>query len=146
MARMHIHIAVEDLARNIDFYSTLFGAEPSVTKEDYAKWQLDDPKVNFAISTRSRKPGLDHIGIQSDDAEEQARIERRLQDAGIAGTEQKGTTCCYAQSDKYWTLDPQGIPWETFHTLASAPTFNAVEDAKPADERACCAPGFSSCC
>ena len=146
MARMHIHIAVEDLAHNIDFYSTLFGVAPSVTKEDYAKWQLDDPKVNFAISTRGSRPGLDHIGIQSDSTEEQARIERRLRDAGIAGMEQKGTTCCYAQSDKYWTLDPQGIPWETFHTLASAPTFNADEDAKPAGDRGCCAPGFSSCC
>ncbi len=146
MARMHIHIAVEDLARNIEFYSTLFGSLPSVAKHDYAKWQLDDPKVNFAISTRSKKPGLDHIGIQSDDANEQVAIEQRLRAAGIAGTEQKGATCCYAQSDKYWTLDPQGIPWETFHTLATAPTFNAVDDSTPADGRSCCAPGVSSCC
>ncbi len=146
MARMHIHIAVEDLQRNIDFYSTLFGAQPSVSRDDYAKWQLDEPKVNFAISTHGRKTGVDHIGIQSDNAEEQAAIEQRLRDAGIAGREQKNATCCYAQSDKYWTLDPQGIPWETFHTLASAPTFNGAAGDTPATEPSCCAPGLSSCC
>ena len=146
MARMHIHIAVEDLTRNIAFYSTLFDAAPTVIKDDYVKWQLENPRVNFAISTRSKKPGLDHIGIQSDDAAEQRAIEQRLRAAGIAGLEQKGTTCCYAQSDKYWTLDPQGIPWETFHTLATAPTFNAEEGEAAAAARACCTPGVSSCC
>ncbi len=150
MSRMHIHIAVEDLSRNIEFYSTLFGTAPSVSKDDYAKWQLDDPKVNFAISTRSNKAGLDHIGIQSDNAEEQVAIEQRLRDTGITGTEQKGATCCYAQSDKYWTMDPQGIPWETFHTLASATTFNAADEAQLETDKtttsSCCTPGLSSCC
>lgn len=146
MARMHIHIAVENLSRNIEFYSTLFGAAPSVTKDDYAKWMLDDPKVNFAISTRGKETGFDHIGIQSDNVDDQAAIEQRLRSAGIAGTEQKGATCCYAQSDKYWTLDPQGIPWETFHTLATAPTFNVAEADQPTNAGSCCTPGASACC
>ncbi len=146
MARMHIHIAVEDLSRNIDFYTTLFGAAPSVAKDDYAKWMLDDPKVNFAISTRSKKTGFDHIGIQSENADEQTAIEQRLSAAGIAGKKQKGTTCCYAQSDKYWTLDPQGIPWETFHTLTTAPTFNVAEADQTTGTGSCCAPSASACC
>jgi catechol 2,3-dioxygenase-like lactoylglutathione lyase family enzyme len=146
MARMHIHIAVDDLPRNIEFYSTLFGAGPGITKNDYAKWMLDDPKVNFAISTRGKKTGVDHIGIQSDNADEQVAIEQRLKAAGIAGMEQKGGTCCYAKSDKYWTTDPQGIPWETFHTLASAPTFNASDAEVTASESSCCAPSASACC
>ena len=145
MARMHIHIAVEDLDRNIAFYSNLFGAEPTVSKPDYAKWQLDDPRVNFAISNRGSKPGLDHVGIQSDSAAEQQRIEQRLQQAGIAGAAQKGSTCCYAQSDKYWVQDPQGIAWETFHTLASAPTFGEARAAQSSGE-ACCIPEQSACC
>ncbi len=146
MARMHIHIAVGDLAHNIDFYSTLFGAAPSVIKGDYAKWMLDDPKVNFAVSTCGKKIGFDHIGIQSENADEQSAIEQRLRSAGITGTEQKGATCCYAQSDKYWTLDPQGLPWETFHTLASAPTFNAAEADQSTNAGSCCTPGASACC
>ncbi len=145
MARMHIHIAVEDIAKNIAFYSALFGAQPSVNKDDYAKWQLENPKVNFAISTHGRKPGLDHVGIQSDSPEEQTAIEQRLKAAEITGAEQKDTTCCYARSDKYWTVDPQGIPWETFHTLASAPTFTGNEQREESGS-GCCVPGLSSCC
>lgn len=150
MARLHIHLAVDDLTRNIDFYSALFGAAPSMVQADYAKWQLDEPKVNFAISTRSRQSGLDHLGIQSDNATEQEQIERRLQAANIGGTAESNTTCCYARSDKYWTLDPQGIAWETFHTLASAPTFHAPTAAAPEAASdattSCCAPGTGSCC
>ena len=147
MARMHIHIAVENLDRNIAFYSTLFGVEPSVTKTDYAKWQLDDPRVNFAISTRGRTPGLDHVGIQSDSAEEQRLIEQRLQAADIAGSAQKDATCCYAKSDKYWVQDPQGIAWETFHTLGNAPVFGTDEVAETkTGDKACCVPDLPSTC
>ncbi|MGA7800477.1 MAG: ArsI/CadI family heavy metal resistance metalloenzyme [Gammaproteobacteria bacterium] len=146
MARFHVHVAVQDLQTNIDFYSTVFGAAPDVVKDDYAKWMLNDPKVNFAISTRGRKPGLDHVGIQTDSDAELAAIEGRLAAAGIAGEAQAGATCCYARSDKYWTVDPQGIPWETFHTLASAPTFNDADGAQAGEGNACCAPKLSGCC
>jgi len=146
MARMHLHISVDDLTRNIDFYSTLFGTAPSVVRDDYAKWMLDDPSVNFAISTRGGKRGLDHVGIQTDTEEELAVIEARLHEAGLAGTAQKGATCCYAVSNKYWTLDPQGIAWESFHSLASAPTFSGGEPLEQSTG-GCCVPGnVSGCC
>lgn len=124
MSRMHIHITVSDLAENIRFYSTLFASAPTVSKPDYAKWELSDPAVNFAISSRGGTPGLDHIGIQTDDADGLAAIRDRLEQAGIAGQRQDATACCYARSDKHWTQDPQGIAWESFHTLDSIPTFN----------------------
>ncbi|MEJ2688290.1 MAG: ArsI/CadI family heavy metal resistance metalloenzyme [Gammaproteobacteria bacterium] len=145
MARFHVHVTVNDLQTNIDFYSTVFGTAPSVVKDDYAKWMLDDPRVNFAISTRGREPGLDHVGIQTESDSELAAIEGRLSAAGIAGEAQTGTACCYARSDKYWTVDPQGIPWETFHTLGSVPTFNE-EEADGAEGSACCAPKLNGCC
>ncbi|HKJ10200.1 MAG TPA: ArsI/CadI family heavy metal resistance metalloenzyme [Gammaproteobacteria bacterium] len=145
MARFHVHVTVKDLQTNIDFYSTVFGTAPTVVKDDYAKWMLEDPKVNFAISTRGRDPGLDHVGIQTESDSELAAIEGRLSAAGIAGEAQTGTACCYARSDKYWTVDPQGIPWETFHTLGSVPTFNE-EEADGAEAGACCAPKLNGCC
>jgi catechol 2,3-dioxygenase-like lactoylglutathione lyase family enzyme len=139
-----MHIAVENLERNIAFYTAAFGAEPSIIKPDYAKWQLEDPRINFAISTRGRRPGLDHVGIQADSAQELDAIEARLEAAGIKGLGQKGTTCCYAESDKYWTVDPQGIAWESFHSLGSAPVFGqSVEEAQGA---ACCTPDLTRCC
>lgn len=144
MSRLHIHIAVDDLQHNINFYSALFGASPIVMKTDYAKWQLEDPKVNFAISSRGRKAGLDHVGIQADTADELAAIEARLQQANLPGEAQIGTTCCYANSDKYWTVDPQGIAWEAFHTLGEAALFS--ESAPTESGSACCAPKLSSCC
>ncbi len=146
MARFHVHVTVQDLQTNIDFYSTVFGAAPAVVKDDYAKWMLDDPKVNFAISTRGREPGLDHVGIQTESDSELAAIEGRLAAAGIAGEAQPGTACCYARSDKYWTVDPQGIPWEAFHTLGSVPTFNEQEGTDSSEGNACCAPKLNSCC
>jgi catechol 2,3-dioxygenase-like lactoylglutathione lyase family enzyme len=136
MSRFHVHIAVEDLQRNIGFYSAVFGAPPTVLKDDYAKWQLDDPKINFAISTRGRRPGLDHVGIQAESDADLAAVRERLEAAGIQGLSQEGTTCCYARSDKYWTVDPQGIAWEAFHTLGSAPVFG---DSLGEDASACCA-------
>jgi catechol 2,3-dioxygenase-like lactoylglutathione lyase family enzyme len=146
MSRLHVHIAVEDIEKNIRFYSALFGNAPSVTRTDYAKWELDEPSVNFAISTRGAKPGLDHVGIQADSDEELMAIQSRLEQAGISGREQRDAACCYARSDKYWTQDPQGIPWESFHSLDTIPTFSG--DDESATTNSCCVPGTGSgsCC
>lgn len=146
MSRLHLHIAVDDLDQSIHFYSALFGAEPGVLKKDYAKWDLSDPAVNFAISSRTDSVGLDHVGIQAENAKELKELQVRLDAAGIAGKQQTGTACCYARSDKYWSLDPQGIAWEAFHSLESIPTFNESASETPA--QGCCVPevGSSSCC
>lgn len=146
MSRLHVHIAVDDIEHNIRFYSAMFGAEPTVIKDDYAKWDLADPAVNFAISTRTRKTGLDHIGIQANSAAELDALQARLDAAGIAGREQSNAACCYARSDKYWSLDPQGIAWEAFHTLDSIPTFN--ESAGDTHAKGCCVPTLkkAGCC
>ena len=116
MKRFHVHVAVDDLKRSIGFYSALFAAEPSIIKTDYAKWMLDDPRVNFAVSTRGRQPGLDHLGIQADSGDELKEIYSRLHKAGGNVVEQGQTACCYAKSEKSWIDDPAGISWETFHT------------------------------
>lgn len=142
MKRMHVHVSVDDLNKSIQFYNQLFGTTPSVEKPDYAKWMLDDPRVNFAISQRGNKPGLDHLGIQVDSSEELAEIEQRLQAADLSMLTQEGTTCCYAKSDKHWVQDPSGIAWESYHTLDSAPTFNDANGA--AANSACCAPGVET--
>lgn len=144
MSRFHIHIAVDDLDQSVKFYSAVFGSDPSVVKEDYAKWALEEPRLHFAISTRGRNKGLDHIGLQADSDAELQAIRQRLEQAGIQGQAQVATTCCYAQSDKYWVQDPTGIPWESFHTLATAPTFGGEQ--APEKQGACCAPSTSSCC
>jgi hypothetical protein len=133
-----VHVAVHDLQQSIRFYSALFAAEPAVKKDDYAKWMLDDPRVNFAISTRSRKAGLDHLGIQAENAAELEDLGARLAQADVAVTAQKGASCCYAKSDKYWTLDPQGIAWESFHTLDSVPMYGSDRKLEAA-KAACCA-------
>lgn len=141
MKRLHVHVAVQDLQQSIRFYSALFAAAPVVTKEDYAKWMLDDPRVNFAISARAGKAGIDHLGIQAEDGAELEELGARLAQADVSVAPQKGATCCYAKSDKYWTLDPQGIAWESFHTLESAPVYG--RDAGPREvphKAACCAP------
>ena len=141
MNRFHVHVAVHDLQRSIRFYSSLFGAAPSVTKDDYAKWMLDDPRVNFAISTRGAKPGLDHFGLQAETGAELEEIGSRLAQADVSLMPQKGAACCYAKSDKYWTIDPQGIAWESFHTLESVPLYGsdtAIRVEQP--KAACCAP------
>jgi hypothetical protein len=132
---------VHDLEQSIRFYSALFAAQPAVKKDDYAKWMLDDPRVNFAISTRSARPGLDHLGIQAESNAELEEIGTRLAQADVSTLPQKGASCCYAKSDKYWTLDPQGIAWESFHTLDSVPVFG--EDSRSRAEAptaACCGP------
>src|SRR3984885_13020067 len=123
MKRFHVHVSVDDLAQSIRFYSTLFSAEPSVVKPDYAKWMLDDPRVNFAISTGSGAAGISHLGIQAEDAGELGEVYERLTRAGRPAVEETNTTCCYARSDKQWIADPQGVPWETFLTHGEATVY-----------------------
>jgi catechol-2,3-dioxygenase len=144
MSRLHIHITVKDIEKNIPFYNALFDHAPTVREQDYAKWELADPAVNFAISAHGVRTGLDHVGIQADSDNELQSIQARLQQAGIGGREQKDATCCYARSDKYWTEDPQGIAWETFHTLDSIPTFGTASAGKSA--RSCCLPSLKTGC
>jgi extradiol dioxygenase family protein len=139
MKRFHVHMHVEDLGKNIAFYSKLFGAEPTRVEADYAKWMIEDPAVNFAISTRGSKTGVDHLGIQTDAAEELVALKDRAQAADMALLDEGETTCCYARSDKYWVTDPQGVAWEHFHTLESVPVFSERQPGAPA-ESACCAP------
>jgi catechol 2,3-dioxygenase-like lactoylglutathione lyase family enzyme len=147
--RLHVHVAVHDLQQSIRFYSALFAAEPAVKKDDYAKWMLDDPRVNFAISTRGGKAGLDHLGIQAENGAELEEIGSRLAQADVATTAQKGASCCYAKSDKYWTIDPQGIAWESFHTLDSVPMYGqdprprAAAESQNAGKAACCGPAMA---
>jgi catechol 2,3-dioxygenase-like lactoylglutathione lyase family enzyme len=140
--RLHVHVAVHDLQQSIRFYSALFAAEPVVKKHDYAKWMLEDPRVNFAISTRSAKAGLDHLGIQAESDDELEEIGSCLAQADVAVTPQKGASCCYAKSDKYWTVDPQGIAWESFHTLDSVPLYG--KDTRELAKAACCSPAMVS--
>lgn len=139
MKRLHVHVSVNDLERSVRFYSALFAAQPSVLKDDYAKWMLDDPRVNFAISTRAGKAGLDHLGIQAESAAELEEIGARLAQADVSTLSQKDAACCYAKSDKYWTVDPQGIAWESFHTLDSVPLFGADSRPRSREAKACCA-------
>ena len=143
MKRMHVHVAVENLGQSISFYSALFDAKPAVVKLDYAKWMLEDPRVNFAISTRSREPGLDHLGIQVEDQTELHEVYARLRKAGGAVIEQGETSCCYAKSEKSWIDDPAGISWETFHTTGESIDYGdgtGERVARVAHEKACCAP------
>lgn len=136
MKRFHVHVGVTDLGAAITFYSRLFDAQPTVVEADYAKWMLEEPRLNFAISTRSGTKGLDHLGFQAEDEAELDVLHQRLQAAEGPVVEQKGTACCYAESDKYWTLDPAGIAWESFHTLGRVPVFGE----QVAEGSACCAP------
>jgi len=138
MKRLHVHVAVPDLEQSIRFYSTLFGAEPVKVKQDYAKWMLEDPRVNFAISQRgSREPGVDHVGVQVDTRTELDELAARLKAAGETTLDQEATTCCYAQSDKSWVNDPAGVRWETFYTFGDATTYGEESDEK-AEAAACC--------
>lgn len=138
MKRMHLHVSVDDINKSIGFYSSLFGSAPTVSKPDYAKWMLDDPLVNFAISNRGATPGLDHVGIQVESDTELSEIKERLEKAELSLLTQEGTTCCYAKSDKHWVQDPSGIAWETYRTLDAAPTFSGQETVE--SNGACCAP------
>jgi catechol 2,3-dioxygenase-like lactoylglutathione lyase family enzyme len=143
MKRIHVHVAVDDLPRSVGFYSALFAAQPAVLKPDYAKWLLDDPRVNFAISTRGREPGLDHLGIQAENGDELKEIYARLRTAGGEIIEQGQTTCCYAKSEKSWIDDPAGISWETFFTTGDSTDYgDGTGERTPriAHEKSCCPP------
>jgi catechol 2,3-dioxygenase-like lactoylglutathione lyase family enzyme len=157
MKRLHVHVAVANLPHSIGFYSALFAARPAVVKTDYAKWMLDDPRVNFAISTRGRQPGLDHLGIQVENADELQEVYARLRNAGGEIIEQGETACCYAKSEKSWIDDPAGIAWETFLTTGESTNYgdgSGERSPRVAHERqsACCAPqaepvaASSACC
>jgi catechol 2,3-dioxygenase-like lactoylglutathione lyase family enzyme len=150
MKRFHVHVSVGDLQESIRFYSTLFGVAPARVEVDYAKWMLEDPFINFAISQRQAKVGVDHLGFQVEDASKLQAATGRLQAADERMIEQADAACCYAKSDKYWVTDPSGIAWETFHTLDSIPIFGAdtqsgkasplSESAQASGKRACCGP------
>ena len=155
MKRLHVHVAVENLAASVGFYTTLFAAEPSVTKPDYAKWMLEDPRVNFAISARgAARTGIEHLGIQVEDEAELAEVYERLSRASRPVREEQAATCCYARSDKQWINDPQGVAWETFLTHGEAPVYGhsggagqLVHDEAPQEVvAACCAPTANACC
>ncbi len=141
MKRLHVHVAVKELEQAINFYNTLFNQQATVVKDDYAKWLLDDPAINFAISDRGNQPGLNHLGFQVDNDDELEEISQRLEKANIDTLADLDAQCCYAHSDKYWTKDPAGIPWENFHTLADVPTYyGEVGEANgevPSSERCC---------
>lgn len=141
MKRFHVHLHVTDLTKNIAFYSTLFNQAPARTEGDYAKWMLQDPPVNFAISTRGDKPGLDHLGIQVDSSEDLQTLKAQAAQADLTLLDEGEATCCYARSEKYWVTDPQGTPWEQFHTLNNIPVFS---ETQPHSDSVCCAPETAS--
>jgi catechol 2,3-dioxygenase-like lactoylglutathione lyase family enzyme len=153
MKRLHVHVAVDDLSNAIKFYSTLFAAEPSVTKTDYAKWMLEDPRINFAISARGAQPGLNHLGIQVDSQSELYDVYERLRAADGTVLEQGQTQCCYARSEKAWTDDPAGISWEAFFTTSESTVYGDGTGERSGEARhtpdkapRITAPGPASCC
>ena len=142
MKRFHVHVSVDDLQQSLRFYAAMFGSEPTVLKPDYAKWMLDDPRVNFAISQRGGASGVNHLGVQAETDEELESIHANLRQADAAVVAEKDAHCCYARSDKYWVTDPQGVAWESFRSLGEIPLYAEDSDAAPAS--ACGAAG--SCC
>jgi len=142
MKRFHVHVGVKDLAESIRFYSSLFGAEPTVRKPDYAKWMLEDPRINFAISPRHSRFGVNHLGLQVDEAEELPVIKERFAAADQASlVDETGVTCCYAKSDKHWVTDPQGIAWEGWHSLGQVEIYQGAKTEPVAQApRGCCSP------
>lgn len=137
MNRFHVHLNVADLPASLRFYTALFGTQPSVLKDDYAKWMLEDPRVNFAISNTGRAPGVDHLGIQASSGDALSALGNRLDAAGGTVVPEDATICCYAKSDKLWTEDPQGTRWETFHTIGEATTYYPGDAACATDGSAC---------
>ena len=155
MKRMHVNLSVSDLDASIAFYNSLFDSEPAVVKTDYAKWMLDDPRINFAITTRGERKGVDHLGIQVEDDAELGEVYERLQTAQSGGAEvieEGDTTCCYAESEKSWIFDPEGIAWETFLTHGDSPVYGSDQIKHGKQQSACCTPAQqaaksdSSCC
>ena len=151
MKRLHVNMAVTDLDKSIGFYTSLFASEPTVLKEDYAKWMLDDPRVNFSITTRGQRKGIDHLGIQVENEAELGEVYSRLQSAGAPVLEEGETTCCYANSEKSWIFDPEGVAWETFLTHGESPVYGSDFNEAAAQDSSCCAPrqktpADSGCC
>ena len=149
MKRLHVHVAVADIEQSTKFYENLFGQAPTVLKSDYAKWMLDDPRVNFAISARGREPGLDHLGIQAENSAELKEVSVRLKAADMKVLDEGATTCCYAKSEKAWVVDPQGIAWETFLTTGESTVYGDDNEVSTAEvpmarKSACCAPEAES--
>ena len=142
MKRFHVHVAVESLDEGIRFYSTLFGQAPTVAKDDYAKWMVEEPRLNFAISARGGRPGVNHLGFQLDSDEEFRAMHGKLAAADAGLVEEMGANCCYARSDKYWVTDPAGVAWETYHTLDAIPTFGGVAGG----QGDCCGSEAASAC
>jgi catechol 2,3-dioxygenase-like lactoylglutathione lyase family enzyme len=149
---MHVNVSVKDLDASIEFYNSLFASQPTVVKTDYAKWMLDDPRVNFAITTRGEQKGVDHLGIQVENDAELDEVYGRLQGAAAPVIEEGTTTCCYAESEKSWIFDPEGIAWETFLTRGESPVYGSDQVKHGKAGSACCTPAqasakpASSCC
>lgn len=140
MKRFHVHLHVDDIGKSVAFYSKLFAAEPARIEADYAKWMLDDPRINFAISTRGATTGVDHLGLETDDAQELAELKARAEAASMTLLDAGEATCCYARSDKHWITDPQSVAWEHFRTLESVPVFGERPALVAGDTAlACCA-------
>lgn len=144
MKRFHVHVAVKDLESSIRFYSALFGAEPTVTKSDYAKWMVDDPRINFAISQRGARTGVNHLGLQVDSDDELELLRVQAEHADLAAAAEKDVSCCYARGNKYWYTDPQGVAWETYHTLEQVEFFRGEDNEQQKSEAiagsGCCGP------
>jgi len=142
MKRFHLHVGVADLAQAIEFYSTLFGERPTKQKDDYAKWMLEDPRINFAISARTSRVGVDHLGIQVTEEAELSEITQRLKSAELHVYDEGEAVCCYAESQKAWIRDPAGLPWEAYRTMADVDVFSAkiecCEGAAEDDSSSCC--------
>jgi catechol 2,3-dioxygenase-like lactoylglutathione lyase family enzyme len=141
MRRFHVHVAVDDISKSTAFYTKLFG-QPARVEADYVKWMLEDPRLNFAISSRGQKPGVNHLGLQMDSDEELKQLRAQLEAAELVGESEATSHCCYSTSDKYWVTDPQGVAWETYHTLTSIPTFGGESSSAcgSAAQRSCCVP------
>ena len=147
MKRFHVHVAVKDLASSIRFYSALFGAEPTVSKIDYAKWMVDDPRINFAISERGARLGVNHLGLQVDSDEELEQLRVQAEHADVVAAAEKNVSCCYARGNKYWYTDPQGVAWETYHTLEQVEFFRHAEERERSDTSpasSCCGPSTAT--
>lgn len=142
MKRFHVHVHVDDLSASVGFYSRLFAAAPTRLEADYAKWMLDDPRLNFAISARGHKAGVDHLGFQTDDAAELGELKQRAEAADMALLDEGATSCCYARSEKHWVTDPQGIAWEQFHTMDDIAVFGAPKALAAATTQ----PAAAACC
>lgn len=139
MKRLHVHVSVENIEDSVKFYSTMFGVQPVKQKPDYAKWLLNDPSVNFAISAKGRKPGVDHFGIQVDEEKELQEVRERIAKAELKTFDEGETTCCYAKSDKTWVMDPAGVAWEAYQFMGDAEIFHEAK-MPPAPSTSCCAP------